>query len=453
MKLCGTNGAPAAPAQFTEDKAQKKWAQFGFNPNIAKSHPDFVTFVCSSGIVYTIAMHKNSFNYIGIEQDSYGHPMLKLDGNWVRWDQLKEQIVYDPKQEAVVSSKDHSLMYNYIMPQGLVQKHNARYDELYSVAQLDTDQKTTLQTEAAKFWQTNEEIDPGQAKECVLQVVTTRRDLLKRNWWTENLLDNTPEHVSLRLIDKEGKLYSFSLKMPPNESKRVFSFIPFTYLTTASANVATPDYDEPRPFDERRVTSIPVTSAQKDAIIAFINEINRKDLSFNVAKQNCNKLAQIVLGIAGVEVNTRISFGTLLYRCLPSPSRLPVVGAIFRTANKVAQAVSSFFSMLVSYIPKPVIRVFTVITDAILFIPRLIRTVALNILAIILGGTRRVPTQPLNEPHDDKKLVRFPSLIHSVSDFFKEEKTHSYFSGMMVEWQLKQHSTRCHTYDKVRMYL
>ncbi len=453
MKLFGTNGAPEAPPQFSEDKSQKKWEEFGFSSQIAKEHPDFVTFLFTSGIIFSIVMFRNSFGDQGLDVDSYGHPLLKVDGVWTRWDAIKDKIEYDPKREAVIAIADRSRMYNYIMPQGLVQKHNARYDELYSVAKVTSEQKEEIQKEAEKFWQANDEVDPGKTKDCVLQVVTTRRDLFKRSWWTENLLDNTPEHVSMRLIDKEGNLYSFGMKMPPSEARRVFAYLPFTYLTTATANVSTPDYEEARRFDERRVTSIPLTSERKDAIIQFINEINSKDLSFNVAKQNCNKLAQIVLGIAGVEVNTRISFGSLFFRLLPSPSRLPLVGGFFSTVHKVVQAVSNFFSTLVSYVPKPIIRVFTVLTDAALFLPRLIQTVSLNILAIILGAIRSDKTQHVNEAHDDRRLVRFPSLIHSVSDFFKAEKTHSYFSGLMVEWQLKQQSTRLHKYDKVRMYL
>ncbi len=453
MKICETNRADEVTPKNNTDKIQKKWEEFGFNGQIAKEHPDFVSFLFTSGLVFSIVMFQNSFGEKGIDVDSYGHPLLKIEGAWTRWDSFKDTIEYNPKTEAIVSTKDRSLMYNYIASQGLVQRDNARYDKIYPIAKLSHEQKEEVKKEAANFWQTNQEIDPGIEKDSVLQVVTSRRDLWGRNWWTENLLDNTPEHVSLRLIDKEGNLYSFGLKMPPNEARRVFAYLPFTYLTTATANIATPDYDETRRFDERRITSIPLTTERKDAILNFINEINKRDLSFNIAKQNCNKLAQIVLGIAGVEVNTRISFGALFVRLLPSPSRLPFIGGFFSTVHKVASVVSNFFAKLVSYIPKPIIRVFTVIHDGILFLPRLIQTISLNILAIALGGIRKDKKETVNEPHDDKRLVRFPSLINSVSDFFKAEKTQSYFSGLMVEWQLKQKSTRCHKYDKLRMYL
>ncbi len=180
-------------------------------------------------------------------------------------------------------------------------------------------------------------------------------------------------------------------------------------------------------------------------------------MCFNYAKQNCNKLAQVVLGIAGVKVNTRLTFSKLLGRLLPSPSRLPIVGFAFRTANKVASFARSIFATIVNRIPEPALRVFSYSRDILLFIPRGLTTVFHNTLAFLLGGAKKtegVAHACDGEPHmDDNRLTMFPRLFNNVADFFKHEKSHSYFSPLMVEWQLKQPSTRIYTYDKSLMYI
>lgn len=457
MKICASFYAAPIKGE-SESKNEKKWVELGFNLEIAKSHPDLVRFLFDSGLAFTIAMFRNTCETAsGVEVDSDNHPLIMMNGRLERWDVIKQQIDYDPAQESLIAKGNPALCYNYIHPQGIVQKHHAKYDTLYPVAELTKRKLTKLQNQAALFWQANTEVDPTEDKECVLQVVTTRRDAFGRNWFTENLLDNMPEHVYLRLIDKTGKVYSFGMKMPPSEAGKVYAKLPFTYLTTAAANITTPDYEEKRKFDERRVTSIPLSDARKNAILEYVKSTNDSCMCFNYAKQNCNKLAQVVLGMAGVAVNTRLSFSKLLYRLLPSPSRLPVVGLFFRTVHKVTALVQSVFTKITSFIPESVTRVYTHIKNYLLFIPRTVSAVFSNTLGLILGGARKTATLAANYMHethlDDTRLTKFSRLFESFTDFFSHEKSHSYFSPLMVEWQLKQPSTRVYTYDKPMMYI
>lgn len=460
MNICGTNCniIPFQDAAQSLSREQKKWVELGFPPELAKSHPDCARFLFDSGLAFTIAMFHNTFGQESpIQQDTDSHPLLFMNGRLERWEYIKEQIDYDPAQDSLIAKGNPAICYNYIFPEGIVQKHYAKYDTLYPVAELSQEKLVQLQTHAQQFWQTNDEVDPAEHKECVLQVVTTRRDAFGRNWFTENLLDNMPEHVYLRLVDKKGKVYSFGMKMPPSEAGMVYAKIPFTYLTTAASNITTPDYEEKRKFDERRVTSIPLTDARKDVILEYIKKTNGSEMCFNYAKQNCNKLAQVVLGMAGVQVNTRLTFSKLLGRLLPSPSRLPIVGLFFRTVHKVAACVGSIFATITSYIPKPVKRVYSQIKDYLLFIPRTIMAVFSNTLGLILGGARKTATLAANYLHethmDDTRLTYFPRLFNSFTDFFSHEKSHSYFSPLMVEWQLRQTSTHIYAYDKPMMYL
>jgi hypothetical protein len=460
MRICGnicSQNANKTDTPILSASDEKKWVELGFSPKIISSHPDCVAFLFTSHLVYSIASFHNSFELgSAIELDQDDHPLIKMDGKWCRWEQIKQLIDYDPTHASLIAKGNPAICYNYIHPDGIVQKDYAAYDKLYPVAQLSQTQHAELQAHAKQFWNTNSEIDPEENKDCVLQIVTTRRDICRRNWFTENLLDNIPEHVHMRVIDKQGRLYSFGMKVASSAAAEVYKSVPFTYLTTAPSTITTPDFEESRKFDERRVTSIPLTEERKTAILEYIEKTNSKGVSFNYAKQNCSKLAEIVLAKAGVKISTRLTFNRLLMRLLPSPSRLPIVGVLFKIANAVAAAVSRLFARVVQAIPAPIKRIYSVCIEYLLHVPQTIQAIFNNTLALILGAgrtTSQTVQTPHDTKHDDNNLTIFPRLINNFKDFFTYEKSHSYFSPLMVEWQLKQASTHIYTYDKPRMYI
>lgn len=438
-------------------KDVKKWKGLGFCETIAQDHPDCARFLLSTGLAFQIAMFQNSSNTEAFAKDTDNHPMLKMNGQYTRWDTLNSMFDYDPVQECLIAKGQPAIGYNYIYPDGIVQKHKSKFDAIYPVYEITQDESKNLLKHANKYFENNPEIDPGERKDCVLQVVTTKRDPFARNWFTENILDNSYEHVTLRLIEPSGKVYSFGAKLPIVESTMVFDHLPFTFAATANANITTVDYEESRRFEERRVTSIPLTLKRKEAILEYVNKTNREGIRFNYLRQNCNKFGQVVLGIAGVEVNTRISAMGLFWRMLPSVTRLPVAGPVFRLANKVCRAVGSIFNKLANLIPSPVKWFFSKVKLVVTFVPCKIGTLFLNTLVMILGASKK--TMPLAPPkvHEstmqDNRLSPFNQLIDTFSEFFDDEKSDSYVSALMVEWQKKQKSTHIFTYDKPQMYM
>ena len=460
MRICGNNDAQDTNKNQTpilSANDEKKWVELGFDPKFIASHPDFISFLFTSHLVYCIASFHNSFGSgVAFESDTDDHPLIKMDGKWCRWELIKQQLDYDPTIASLIAKGNPAICYNYIHPEGIVQKDYAKYDKLYPVAQLSETQHADLKAHAKQFWNTTAEVDPNESKDCVLQIVTTRRDICRRNWFTENLLDNIPEHVHMRVIDKQGRLYSFGMKVASSAAAEVYKSVPFTYLTTAPSTITTPDFEESRKFDERRVTSIPLTEERKTTILEYIEKTNSKNVSFNYAKQNCSKLAEIVLAKAGVKISTRLTFNRLLMRLLPSPSRLPIVGILFTIANKVAAAASRVFARIVNAIPDSIKRIYSICIEFLLHVPQTIQAIFNNTLALILGAGRTTAQTVKTHhdiKHDDNNLTVFPRLINNIKDFFTYEKSHSYFSPLMVEWQLKQASTIIHTYDKPRMYV
>lgn len=444
--------------ETTEAQDQKKLISLGYPEAIVTNQPEFARFLVRSGLAYQIAMLHNSFEgEAPITADSDGHPLIIMNGIRTRWEEIAKLIDYDEKQDALVAKHDPAIGYNYVFPEGIVEKHPAKYDAIYPVGQLSEEKRQELLKHAELFWQTNENPSPLESKPCVLQIVTTRRDLFGRNWLTENILDNLPEHVYVRLVDEKGKVYSFGMRMPPEESNQVYAKLPFTYLTTASSNITCPDYEETRKFQERRVTSVPLSEAAKNEILSYVQKTNGKGVSFNYAKQNCSKLAQVILRKAGIRMNTRLTFGKLIYRLLPSPSRLPGIGLVFKAANKVTSLANSLFKQIRKVTPKPIRHAVREVKKIVSFLPNMLTTLFNNTLAIILGGLKRTGSTS-NLPKcdhrmNDSRLSYFPRLFNKVSDFFSHEKSHSYFSPLMVDWQLKQASTRIYTYEKPKMYL
>lgn len=436
----------------------RKFCNLGFNESICQSHPQCVRFLLDSGLAFQIAMFKHTteegiFEH-DIRLDNDNHPLIKMNGKWERWEEIHKLIEFDKIQEKLIAKGQPAIGYNYISPEGLVQKEYRDYVELYPLEVLSKTCHEVLKKHAEKFWQTNEEIDPGEEKDCVLQVVTTKRTPFKKNWLTENIIEKCPEHVFTRLIDKTGKVYSFGVKNTSEDNFRIFGFLPWTIGTTVPTNITTPDYEESRKFDERRVTSIPLTTKRKDEILRYVNETNSDEPRFNYARQNCSKFSQVVLEKAGIFVNTRSTFVDFIGRMLPSPTRIPIIGSAIKA---VSNSVESCANTIYKISPKPLQKAFSLIGEGNRFVKHKIDVIFSNTVVLCVGGLKMSKPLKNGKVHeskiDDHRMTNFHRLIHSPSDLFNEELSDLYNSHLMIEWQMKQESTHIHTFDKSRMYI
>ncbi|MBS0655541.1 MAG: hypothetical protein JSR46_07185 [Verrucomicrobia bacterium] len=463
LRYCFPSLFPASEQQQQPTKTDKnhdKFVRLGFPEELCKSHPDCVDFLITSGVAFTIAMFRDSTGAgkddHGVRMDWNGHPLLKMNGAWQRWDHINQVLEYDKRSRRLISKGQPDIGWNYISPEGFVQKDLYAYDAIYHVEELNLHEYQSLMTHAQKFWEKHPEVDQGQEKKCILQIVSTQNDLAPRNWFNENFLENNAEHSFVRVVDEKGQVYSFGDVMPPEESAVLKSNLPFTLLASVNANVGVPDYDESRPFDKRAVTSIPLTTERANNILEYFTQANKDGIRFGTSKQSCLKFPTVALDMAGVPVDTKITFGELLGSMVPDIRKLPVISQFFAVAAKVQELVQPIFDTIKKYTPEPIKKAISCVSDALNFVGRKIDTICTNTVALVLGGWKMSEPKP-NRPHDpkpdEKRITYFHRLLDSFGDFFDDETATIYHSMRLKSWQKQQDSTIVYSYEGPKMYI
>jgi len=427
---------------------QKKWVAFGFPEEALHRNSDCVQFVMQSAIGYSIQMFKNTTKR-GLERHQIrfcGHEVyLNVNGSFEPWSKMKTFVEFDRIKKAIVLLADRTQTCNYISPQGLViaSRHPT---ELYPIEELDSSEQRELKSHAARFWQRHAEVDPGLEKECVLQIVTANKNCLPDTWYNESLNKLRPQHTAIRLIDKDGKVYSFGIDMT-DEFKEYFKGNPLSFLATGYSRAVTPDFEETRAFDTRAITSIPLTEARMNAILQRVKETNAGDgMRFCMSKQNCNKFGVMLLDLAGIKVDTRTTFGEVLAYALPPLERVPVVGGpLWWLKNQIQHLVEPIFATINRFTPQPIKWVISFTIAVIFFVPGKIKTLFLNTIIIILGGNSEAqkirPNRPTNESMKDHKIIHFASIITWWGDIFDDEKSECNHSYKLAQWQKEQQTT------------
>ena len=117
------------------------WQTYGWNQTLdfdqmMENHPDFFHFLRDSKTLYTIRGYQHSFQKAetplqeaepfkqAINADMNGHPLLYKEGNWVRWEEIKQEIEYSPKRKQLVSQDNDMVEWNYLYPFGLIPQSN-----------------------------------------------------------------------------------------------------------------------------------------------------------------------------------------------------------------------------------------------------------------------------------------------------------------------------------------
>ncbi len=463
-ELCSSIRARLAPHEEllqqhdNQVKLYTRWRKLGFPPSVVISHPECVEFLMESPFGFAISMFQNHPSAgperHGIKLASDGHPKIKMNGEWRRWGEIQALVEFDKVTHRVISKGDASKGWNYISPDGMVQKDMYVYDELYPVEQLSPEEYLTARKHAEKFFTANPEVDPGIDKDCIIQIVTNsamKLDLPK-NWLTANIHKYVPQHSSIRIIDKEGKVYSFGAITDQKSADILKENMPYTFLASVDTRATCYDWQESFLFD-RQVTSVPLTSARKDDILKFVSKVNQDGIRFSFMKQNCAKFSTAVMDKAGVHIDTRISLPSLFGALIPDFSSLPVFREVAYVAAKVTQAVRPIFETLHRVIPQPIHRVFSFIGDVVGFIPNKLSAIFFNTLLLILGGAKVGSPLPDSRPHNpewnDYELRDFHRVINTVGDFFSNETSDMYHSIGISEWQKKQPSTIFYKKDAV----
>lgn len=398
---------------------QNKWIDFGYPRECLSHHPECVLFLMQSGFGFNLEMFKNSPiaepDKHAIRLSKQGEPELLLEGRFTPWSEIKQKLEYDVRSGKVVSKQDPTLSYNYIDPEGIVAK-DREAAALYPVAKIDQEAFKRLHSHAAAAVQ-------PKVEECVMQIVTFAPKLGWKNWFTEKFRDYYPQHTAIRLIDREGNVYSFGLDL----EARLVQFLDEHYCARAAsglANVVSPDWQEARRVEETQVTSWTISMDRLKKILDYVAASSPKSgKPFCFVNQNCNSFAVVIAALGGVVIDTKTSLSSLLWSCLPSLERVPLLGGPLSWIHKK-----------VSRVVSPILRV--VFQSPLFFIPRKVLTVAANSLFWLFGSGMSV--QPRASRQKSRNVA---PLLNSWWDLLDDEKCTLHHSLPLVLWQRRQPTT------------
>lgn len=434
------------PKLIQEDaKLSSKWGKLGLPTSVLEHHADCARFLVDSSLIFSILGYQETCkdaNRHSLKLDFDGHPMIKTQGHFKRWEVLARELEYDPKIDKIKSraySGNIAQTWNYFDPQGLVPIDRFNYDRVYPIYELPQSEYNRLLAHSKKFYEDNTERDPGVNKNCVVQFFTSsRRQGIPNYSLLTNLHKNAPVHIAMRLITADKKVYSFGYQMPFEEQEFVLSSLFSTFLATAEAKVSMLDYEEFRNHEGRLVTSIPLSSPRSENILSFLNDLNQKQLRFQFSRQNCSSLMQEVIQRAGYDVEIRTTGAATLWDMLPYPNQLPLIGKLI---GKVESCVCAIWAALPNWITHPI----KWCRDVVFYIPDKIATIMVNLFIWKLGAAKK--TTPLREGieedelYNKKGILNFSSVIRSWGDLFKDETGAVNHSKYFVEWQNRQKST------------
>ena len=420
---------------------QKKWVEAEFDENVLLTDPEGVAFAVETGVIYTILMFQKAADTLEGDpitiQIRDGKAHFLVNGEYQPLEAFKDRIQYSKEEKRLVG-------WNFIHPQGFVEKDDTSFDTLYPIAKLKPEAYARIAAQANTFWKGREEVDPGQEKKFILQVMTTGRTCIPHTWWGQNIDDHTPEHSSSRLIGPDGSVYSFGTKMARADADVVAQ--PQNLFTTAVSYVPVPDYEEPKPSEEKRVTFIPITEQRFEDIRRYVTTASH-GFAFNFSSANCARFVQLLMGLAGVQVDIKMTISQFLYGILPSLENIPVVG---RPMAQVAAAVTfitkpllDLLSAMAQATPDFIRHIWSTIVDFAMLLPRTIGGVFVNVVVMAMGANKtRVPEGKTFEEGGSGDLA-LPSAPYRLQwkDIFDPDAFFLYHAFKLRLWQLAQEST------------
>jgi hypothetical protein len=350
----------------------------------------------------------------GIRIDADGSPCLLKEGNWVRWESIKDKMAYDKSQQELHSKSDRKEIWNYLYDpstgeQGLVK--GSRFGVVRPTYQLSEKQIEKLKTK----------------DRCALQLFSS-----------DNMAIPKISHCGMRLINEKGWVYSLGFETSQDE--------PFfeqgqKVVGTYDATITSNDYDEHRVFKSRRVTTIPLSQQNFDTALGRVREYSKTPLRFNRVHQSCLAYTSDIAKSAGAEIpnlvcDTYEFIGEGLEEASP----------ILRFIGKAASLIRRLF-VWIAQIPLVGLPI-----KFVLFVAHKVGILAGNLLVGILGGAHSSPprfeTGSETDPRNGKeRLVYFHKLIRNWKDYFSEDTGKVHSTIRFANWQLSHPGTTVYEYD------
>jgi hypothetical protein len=367
------------------------------------------------------------------QTDFDGHPMIRVEGEWIRWEEVKELgFRYEKDLKCLLDSNGDE--WNYIPAQGLAKI--TRYNNVYPICCLSQAAIQALDNSVPKK---PEEINNC----CYLQLITDGTTRLSRI-----------DHIAIRLIRQTGEVYSFGF-----ETTKPFdvncSRIP-NLLTSYNAHISSQDFREFKRFTQRPTTTVALTDEQFNAALERVHDLTEMPLKTSILGPNCVSFVADVMHAAGLNVDTYRYPTEMLYDMLPSAEDIPYIGCILA---KVRDAVKAVFLLISACVPGFIKTTLRWIIEVITYIPLKIVTIIRNIFFLSLGASNQAEAAvaPHDNPSGERELGNFRSLMPCWwKDIWRDEVGLISSPLALADWQDQQmkNNTYVHKYeDSPKLYI
>ncbi len=430
-----------------DEEYEKLWNEkFQLPQSVLENHADCARFLKESGLLYNIVAYRegrpgNSHEH-DVKLDPLDqHPMIKVQGQYVRWENLAKELHYDETSKKIKSqSYPGSIVqsWNYFQ-NGLVPIDRNDCEKAFPIWELTQEEYDRGLQQAKEFYKTNPEKDPGLPKDCYVRFYTNDRRALPGNCLLDNAERNFPGHIGIEVF-MDGKMTQFGFALTPEDDAFIMSNPLSNAMATAEGKIGMLDFMALKPYN-KIYTSVPLTKQRAQNILNRVNELKGQQLRFQYPRQNCTQLASEVLNIAGYDVDMRTNARDVVLSIFPSLNQIAFIA-------KIEDAVKRAWNNLPTCVTKP----FEFTADVILYVPRKIGTVVTNLLMWKMGGNKK--TTPLQtgaedeEFYDKKGFQSFSTLFRNWKDIFKDETNAVYHSKYFIDWQKNQASTFHDDYEK-----
>jgi hypothetical protein len=384
--------------------------------------------------------------------------MIKKEGNYVTVDQLSKELKYNKQREELETIDKPGEYWNYFSPDGLVAVDRWLHPEFVPVEQLSPEEMDQLRAHAKTFYPEGEEPPSSVPRDAVIQIFTNPREELPFGNFPllSRMSAAYPMHAAIRIITNDGKVYSTGFGANVEE----YGYREKDFLATVNGVPTILDFEEFRKHEGRVVTTIPATSEACETILKTLSDYRKETIRFNIAKQNCVKLAVETLDKTGVKVNTVVTGADLLKAATPALEAIPVIGEpVGLMKKKVTEITEGKFEttspelLIGARLLQAVFLIGMSAKDVISYVPSKLATLFSNVLVCALGGTTGSPlpkdkTEGGELLEKSGELKHFSALVRNPLDFFKEETSSMSHALPLVQWQLQQRSTAVHLYGK-----
>lgn len=444
-----------APQQTIE----KKWNDLGMNPQWLIDYSDEVSFLVRTRLIYSIlgfqhstcnGLKLNEIKVLPLPRTNKHGLWIKKEGKWVSVARLQKTMEWKGRTQSLLSKANKAEGWCYLSDTGLTPIHplhdkrlmnfplySSENQRMHPVARLSEQEMESLLIHAARF--ENQSFSRREIPKGAIQVVTYPNCLFKGTL-LQNFGSQLKLHYGLRLIMPDGSLYSFGFGR--SEHENVLNNQTRTPCATMNGQPKILDYMEFQKFENRLVTTVPLSENEAEKILQHLHFYRKNGLRFNLLKQNCARFTTHLLHIAGVSINIRISLFSIGLQYLPKANYLQ---RMFQQRERKQEKES--WKWIAAVIPSIVKEPFFYLASIFVDLSKQIYHLILNLGLIYFGGRL---ADSIDFPHfqgsdqSSKAVENFDVLVPSI---FDQNAAYIHHPSLLLRWQLHQTTTEIYRYS------